>query len=123
MKIIFNNLIPFKGFHCINIFGVLFVRNEYKEIPILQNTITHETIHTKQMQEMGYIFFYIWYFIEWLIKLIIRGIKYGCDTFEECSLMAYYSVSLEREAYSRQTEYTYPNKRKHYAWLKFLIRR
>lgn len=123
MKIIFNKLIPFKGFHCINIFGILFVRNEYKEIPILQDTITHETIHTKQMQEMGYLFFYIGYFIEWLIKLIILGIKCGHDTLEECSLRAYYSVSFEKEAYLCQTDYDYPNKRKHYAWLKFLIKK
>ena len=26
MKVIYNNIIPFKGFKCINLFGVLFVR-------------------------------------------------------------------------------------------------
>ena len=28
MKIIYNNTIPFKGFKAMNLFGVLFVRND-----------------------------------------------------------------------------------------------
>ena len=28
MKIIYNNIIPFKGFKCINLFGVLFARKD-----------------------------------------------------------------------------------------------
>lgn len=30
MKIIYNKFIPFKGFVAINLFGILFVRKEYK---------------------------------------------------------------------------------------------
>ena len=30
MKIVYNKLIPFKGFKCINLFGVLFVRDGMK---------------------------------------------------------------------------------------------
>ena len=49
-----------------NLFGVLFVRWEKgKPKPTLSKyTINHESIHTKQMKELGYIFFYIWYVIE-----------------------------------------------------------
>ncbi len=65
MKIIRNKFIPFKGFKAINLFGTLFVRgNAY----IGEKTIRHESIHTKQMKEMLYIPFYVWYGIEWVIS-------------------------------------------------------
>ena len=85
MKIIYNNLIPFKGFIAINLFGVLFVRNEYKkrfESEGFTTTLNHESIHTEQIKELGYIFFYIWYFIEWLLRLPFGN--------------AYYNISFEK---------------------------
>ena len=66
MKIIYNNIIPFKGFKCINLFGVLFVR---KGCFMSEEDLNHERIHTAQMKEMLYVFFYLWYFVEWLIEL------------------------------------------------------
>ena len=82
MKIIYNNLIPFKGFIAINLFGVLFVRNEYKnrfesEGFSTTTTLNHESIHTEQIKELGYIFFYIWYFIEWLLRLPFGNAYYN----------------------------------------------
>jgi hypothetical protein len=61
MKIIYNNIIPFPGFKAINLFGILFVRNGAY---IDKYTLNHEEIHTYQMKELLYIFFYIWYVIE-----------------------------------------------------------
>lgn len=107
MKIIYNNIIPFKGYVAINIFGIIFARKEYK--PISKITINHEKIHTEQMKELGFIFFYIWYGIEYLIKLI----KYKNHD------RAYYLISFEREAYVHDDEEDYLSKRKHYNWFKF----
>nr|DAH44376.1 MAG TPA: hypothetical protein [Bacteriophage sp.] len=42
MKIIINNILPLKGFKCINLFGILFCRKMLNKIDI-----NHETIHTK----------------------------------------------------------------------------
>ena len=67
MKIIYNNILPPKGFKAINLFGVLFVR---KDVEIYDTTLNHEAIHTAQMKEMLYIFFYLWCFFEWLYRLI-----------------------------------------------------
>ena len=61
MKIIRNNYIPFKGFRAINLFGILFVRGN---AIINERTIRHEAIHTVQMKEMLYVFFYLWYILE-----------------------------------------------------------
>ena len=103
MKIIINNILPPKGFKCINLFGILFCRRQLNEIDI-----NHETIHTKQMQELLYIFFYLWYVIEYLVKLIIyRNTK-----------LAYRNISFEREAYQNQYNLDYLNNRKHYSWFK-----
>ena len=44
MKIVYNNIIPFKGFKAMNILGLLFVRKKFK--PIDKITINHERIHT-----------------------------------------------------------------------------
>ena len=103
MKIIINNILPPKGFKCINLFGILFCRRQLNKIDV-----NHETIHTKQMQELLYIFFYLWYVIEYLVKLIIyRNTK-----------LAYRNISFEKEAYQNQYNLDYLNNRKHYSWFK-----
>lgn len=33
MKVIYNNIIPFRGFTAINLFGFIFARKEYKPLP------------------------------------------------------------------------------------------
>ena len=113
MKIIYNNLIPFKGFIAINLFGVLFVRNEYKKRFesggfTATTTLNHESIHTEQIKELGYIFFYIWYLIEWLLRLPFGN--------------AYYNISFEREAYANEKSKKYLQTRKHYSFLKYIIK-
>lgn len=104
MRTIYNNLIPFRGFAAINLFGILFVRNGIK---ITDRTINHEEIHSIQMKEMFYIFFYIWYLIEWLIRLFMPG-------------NAYRNVSFEREAYTNEMNPNYPKERKPFNWIKYL---
>ena len=108
MKTIFNNFIPFDGFAAINLFGILFVRNGvYKNNKVPKRTINHESIHTAQIKELGYILFYIWYFIEWLLLLPFFGTN------------AYYNISFEREAYDNEKNYKYLENRKHYSWFKY----
>ena len=105
MKIIINNILPPKGFKCINLFGILFCRRQLNKIDI-----NHETIHTKQMQELLYIFFYLWYIIEYLIRLIIyRNTK-----------LAYKNISFEREAYQNQGDLDYLSNRNHYSWFSYI---
>lgn len=107
MKIKYSKIIPFPGFYAVNLFGTLFIREEHKGKKVLKSTLNHEAIHTEQMKELGYIFFYIWYFIEWLIRLIING-RY-----------AYYMLSFEQEAYNNEKNYKYLNTRKRYNWFKY----
>ena len=101
MKIIYNNFIPFKGFKCINLFGVLFAR---KGAYIGEQTLNHERIHTAQMKEMFYVGFYVWYFVEWLLELC----HYGTT--------AYHTNTFEREAFANDDDLTYLDNRPKFAW-------
>nr|DAZ56779.1 MAG TPA: hypothetical protein [Caudoviricetes sp.] len=106
MKIVYNNILPVKGFAAMNLFGIIFARNEYK--PLARRIQNHEAIHTVQMKEMLYIFFYLWYLVEWLVKLF----RYGRNAYE--------NISFEREAYTYQYDYSHLEKRKKYHWIKRL---
>lgn len=101
MKVIYNKVIPIKGFSAINLFGIVFAR---KGSVIVSRLLNHEAIHTAQMREMAYFGFYLWYIVEWFIKLFRYGRK------------AYENISFEREAYTYQYDPEYLKKRKHYAW-------
>lgn len=78
MKIIRNNILPFKGFSAINLFGVLFVR---KNARLSEKTLNHERIHTAQWRELWYVGFALWYIAEWLIRLP-KGNAYRIDIVE-----------------------------------------
>ena len=101
---VYNSIIPFKGYLAINLFGVLFVRKEFKGLierdPTIEN---HEAIHTAQMRELLYVFFYIIYFFEWVYRLIFY------------TKTAYKGISFEKEAYTNQNNLYYLKTRKHYA--------
>lgn len=106
MKIIYNNVIPFKGFKAINIFGMMFVR---KGKTINAYDLNHESIHTEQMKELAFIFYYPLYFIEWLVKLFVHKFK---------NHDAYRNISFEKEAYENEKDLEYLKARKRYNWFK-----
>lgn len=108
MKIIRNKIIPFKGFKAVNLFGVLFVR---EEAVLSEVDINHETIHTAQMKEMLYVGFYLWYAVEWLVRMIRSRDAHS----------AYRNISFEREAYANQFNMEYLQDRQHYTWMKLLL--
>lgn len=108
MKVIYNKYIPFKGYAAINLFGVFFARKEFK--PLSRFIENHETIHTAQMRELLYLFFYLFYVIEWIVRLF----QYR-DSKE-----AYLNISFEREAYKNQKDMGYLKARKKYRNLKYL---
>lgn len=109
MKIIYNKLIPPKGYMAINLFGLLFIRKEYKN-EVEDYVINHERIHTRQMLELLIIPFYLIYLLEWLFRLI----------YYRNQNKAYRSISFEREAYIHQYNLHYIKRRKHFAWRKYL---
>ena len=107
MKIIRNNILPFSGYKAVNLFGLLFVR---KNAVLSPQLINHEEIHIAQMREMLYIFFYIWYVLEWLIRLI-------CYWNND---LAYHNVGFEKEAFIQQGDTDYLKSRKLFAWISYI---
>jgi len=75
-----------------------------------QRLVRHEMIHIRQQREMLVVPFYIWYVLEYLIRLPFYGSN------------AYMNISFEREAYSQyDSEYSdYLETRKPYSWFKYL---
>ena len=108
MKIIKNKLIPFGNFLAINLFGYVFTKNDLKEWQK-----RHEEIHSEQMKEMLYIPFYIWYLLEFLVKLL-----YYFNWNK-----AYRAISFECEAYKYQDWSYYISYRNKYAWTQFLYKK
>lgn len=107
MRIIRNGIIPFKGYKAVNLFGILFVR---EDAAMDGKDFNHEEIHTAQMREMLYVPFYLWYVVEWLVRLV------QCRDFKK----AYRSISFEREAYANERGMGYLGTRRRYSWTGYL---
>ena len=107
MEIVRNNIIPFKGYKAVNLFGILFVRGD----AVMTSTdINHESIHTAQMKEMLYVFFYLWYAIEWLVRLVQYRNAHT----------AYRNISFEQEANAGEDDETYLENSGYFEWIKFI---
>lgn len=86
-------------------FGIYIRKDRVGDFKLL----THEFVHWQQQKEMFYIFFYLWYLIEWIVK----SFKYG-------TRKAYNNLSFEREANFGENKDCYSVERKPYAWLLYL---
>ena len=100
-EIIYNNLIPFKGFSAINLFGTIYARIECKPLP--ERTVRHEMIHTAQANDFLLKWFafyavYLWYWI-WF---------------------GYNKNPFEREAYGHDFYKRYTFVREKFAWKKYI---
>jgi hypothetical protein len=87
MKIIYNKILPFSGFTAIMLFGVIFVRSEYKPLSLV--VLNHEMIHRAQVSDCGG---YVWFYLKYLCQCI----KYG---YRDCP--------FENEAYENQKNLYY----------------
>lgn len=95
--IIYNKLIPFKGYKAITIWPFIFIR---KDCSFNSTDFNHERIHLRQQLELLVIPFYIIYFIEWIFK-------------------GYKNISFEKEAYTYEEDLGYLKRRKIFAqWRK-----
>ena len=106
MKIIHNKWIPFgRGMYAINLFGIIFTKQHLSRIDV-----NHEYIHTLQQRELLFVFFFLLYVTEWIVRVIqTRSLIKG-----------YLRISFEREAYENQRQLDYRETRKFFAWRKYL---
>lgn len=134
--LVFNKIIPFKGYNAITFYPWVFVRKDASKWTLTDTR--HETTHLWQQEEvlmLGYcattilailgivswwwllavpFYFYVGYVLEWLIRIPICGF----DT-----KLAYFNISTEQEAYLHEDDLSYNYERKRFAWVKYLFKK
>ena len=82
------------------VFPFIFLKNaDCKEDKVL---VFHERIHIRQQIELLILPFFVIYFVEFLVRLMI----------ERNAQKAYRNISFEREAHANDTDFDYLKKRK-----------
>nr|WP_298900187.1 hypothetical protein [uncultured Psychroserpens sp.] len=107
MVLISKYIVP-RGYVGITIFPFIFLKNyNLKTNAILVN---HERIHLRQQLEMLVVPFYVFYCVEFLIRLIVMKNWH----------QAYRRISFEQEAYRNEKDLNYLKSRPFYSFLSYL---
>ena len=134
-KVIYNDIIPFKGFKAITLWPFVFARKKFN--PLDDVTLDHEGIHLRQQVEVLVVAaavllilcitciswwwmciapfaYYILYCMEYIIRLCAYGRGHE----------AYKNISFEQEAFLNERNFNYlSEERKAFAWVKYLTRK
>ncbi|HEY1195624.1 hypothetical protein [Flavobacterium sp.] len=105
--IVAKYLIP-KGYRGMALFPFVLVKYDFDKTN--GTFVNHEKIHLRQQLELLILPFFIWYVLEFLIRLIQYKNK---D-------LAYRNISFEREAYTKETDLNYLKKRSLFQFLHYL---
>ena len=107
MIFISKYLVP-RGYVGMTLYPFVFLKTE--QLKTNKVLINHEKIHLRQQLELFVIPFYLFYVIEFLIRLII---------YRHWN-KAYRNISFERESYVNEMNLQYLKNRKIWAFLKYL---
>jgi hypothetical protein len=133
--IIYNNIIPFKGYLAISIFPFIFARNDAHKLTDVDEN--HEKIHLRQQLEVMIAYTAIiaclvmfaglstWFFLSipfiyyilYVLEYIIRVMLY------ENQKEGYRNISHEQEAYNNEDNLEYRKHRKLFSWVKYLTKK
>ena len=122
-------MISWGSYKAMTIFPFIFVHEDESFNKVDER---HEMIHGRQQEEMLFIgivlaavfffldcgwwsllglsLFYIWYVLEWLVRVVIGS-------------NAYRKISFEQEAYDNQEFPEYLEDRKAFAWIKYIFKK
>ena len=106
--IVTKYLIP-KGYRGLAAFPFVLVKHRVDKENLV--FINHEKIHLRQQLELLVLPFFIWYFIEYLVRLI---------QYKNADL-AYRNISFEREAYANELNLDYLRKRSFLRVLNYMV--
>ncbi|BDU24992.1 MULTISPECIES: hypothetical protein [unclassified Flavobacterium] len=105
--IVAKYLIP-KGYRGMAVFPFILIKYDFdKSNGVFVN---HEKIHLRQQLELLVIPFFVWYVLEYLIRLV---------QYQNMDL-AYRNISFEREAYAKETELDYLKQRSFFQFLHYI---
>ena len=104
--IVAKYLIP-KGYSGLAVFPFIIVKyvNDSKN----KVTINHEKIHLRQQLELLVLPFFLWYFLEYAVRLL---------QYKNANL-AYRNISFEREAYANEKDFDYLKTRGFFRFWKY----
>ena len=107
MILISKYLVP-RGYTGFAVFPMIILKHiSNKDNKVL---INHEKIHLRQQLEMLVVFFYIWYLVEFFLRLL--QYKTWFD--------AYRHISFEKEAYNNEKDLDYLESRSFWAFRKYI---
>lgn len=105
--VVFSRLFA-KNFRGLAVYPFIFLREKALKEDL--KIINHEKIHLRQQIEMLWIFFFLWYGVEFLVRLI---------RFKNTHI-AYLNISFEKEAYAHENDLDYLKTRKFWTFAKYL---
>ena len=105
--IVAKYLIP-KGYSGIALFPFILLKDQ-KDVED-SSMLQHEKIHLRQQMELLILPFFIWYGIEYLIRMLRYKNK----------KLAYRNISFEREAYANELQKDFLQKRRFWNFLNYL---
>ena len=129
-KVIYNKIIPFKGYMAITIWPLIFARVR----KLRGSALNHERIHLRQQLEVVLVsaaillFIVLWFELSWwwmLLSMAMYYIGYGIGfairylVYRSAS-EAGRNIATEQEAYLNQYDETYLNRRKPFAWVRYI---
>ena len=105
--IVFKYLTP-RGFRGLTFYPFVFLAD--KDDKLNEVFINHEKIHIRQQLELLIVPFYLWYFTEYLFRLLqFRNRK-----------KAYYAISFERESYANEKDLEYLKSRPFWGFMRYV---
>ena len=107
LLIVAKYLIP-KGYRGLAVFPFVFVK--YGRDAANRIFVNHEKIHLRQQAELLILPFFIWYLLEYCIRLV---------QYKNTNL-AYRNISFEREAYANESNFEYLKNRSPFLFLEYL---
>jgi len=107
--IFFSKYMVPKGYSGLTIYPFVFLKT--KALANDKFLINHERIHLRQQIELLIFPFYLWYIIEFLIRL------YYYKTWH----LAYKNISFERESYSNENNLNYLKTRSIWGFMKYIF--
>ncbi len=106
--LIFSKYLFHPNFTALAVWPFIFLK--HKDLKNDKLLLNHEKIHLKQQIEMLWLLFFVWYFVEFAVKLIIY----------KKLMTTYRNLSFEREAYENELNLNYISKRKFWNFLKYI---
>ncbi len=108
MIVLVNKFLLAKGFKGVSLWPFVILKDKYFKNDLI--LLNHEKIHLRQQAELLLVGFYVWYLIEYVVRIIQFKNRY----------MAYRNISFEREAYRNELNMNYTKSRSFWRFLNYL---